>query len=135
MATDGIDTQLLWNSVAVGEMEELGDIEVSRSANDSTTYGTTDGYKRARGGLREFGEIDFTLVYNKDDTAQQALVANFNSEASESFSIRFSDGSEMSGQGFVVKLGTSIPMDDVIKRQVSIKPSGPLTEGTWTPQS
>jgi hypothetical protein len=124
-------------STLVGEVQNLGDMELSANVIEVSTYGSA--YKQKLVGQKDSGTLDITLNWVPDASAQseQALLqASYSSGAKVHFAIIWNDGANQAGctfSGYVQSYGISQPLEDVVTVNVSINIEGAVvldTDGT-----
>jgi len=124
----------------VGEVQNVGDIELSRNIIEVSTYGSD--YKGKLAGQKDSGTIDITLNWVPSATAEapQALLQDSYGDGSKVFFvIVWQDDSAATNvaacefSGFVQSYSISQPLEDVVTVNVSINIDGAVvfdTDGT-----
>ncbi|WP_263079488.1 phage tail tube protein [Endozoicomonas sp. Mp262] len=120
--------------VAIAKIKEMGEISNTRDTQDVTCFDSTGGYREFAPGLRDGGELSLVMIFKKTDAGQVALQGDYNKNEAHDYKIELSDDdkSSFSFQGIVTSFGVAIPLEEEITRSVTVKITGPLTEGTWT---
>ena len=124
----------------VGEVQNVGDIELSRNIIEVASYGSD--YKSKLSGQKDSGTIDITLnwVPSASAEAPQALLqTSYGSGAKVYFVIVWQDDSAGTNvaacefSGFIQSYSISQPLEDVVSVNVSINIDGAVvfdTDGT-----
>jgi len=129
-ATSGIKTLFRrWDS-ASGQYENIAEINsiegptMSRETIDVTTLGTTDGYRKFIGALRDPGDVSLGMNFRRD--TYDKMKADFESDQPGVYEIVLPD-EEMTSLEFealVTELPVSITVDDKITSDVTLKITG-----------
>lgn len=98
----------------------------SASIIDSTTLGSVA--KRKRTGLRDEGQLTFTINYLNSNAAHQALRAYRAANTRAPIELEFSDGVVWSLSGFVLSFQLSGAVDGLVEASVGIEIDGEITE-------
>ena len=124
----------------VGEVQNVGDIELSRNIIEVSTYGSD--YKGKLSGQKDSGTIDITLnwVPSASAEAPQALLqTSYGSGAKVYFVIVWQNDSAATDvaacefEGYIQSYSISQPLEDVVTVNVSINIDGAVvfdTDGT-----
>ena len=133
MATSGVGTQFRrWNT-STGAWENLAEIKsitgpgMSRGTSDTTALDTTGGYKTFIGAFRDPGTVSLTMNFTRDTYEQ--MKDDFEDSDAQNYEIVLPDDetTTLEFEGIVTELPLSIPTDDVISADVTIKVSGQVT--------
>jgi len=97
---------------------------MTRETVETTTYDSPDGYREKIGGLRDGGNITFTM--NFVDTTYQIIKDDFEDDTIQEYEVQFPDANKtkVTFSGLVTELPTSIPEGDRITVDVTIEISG-----------
>ena len=126
----------------VGEVKNLGDMELSANVIEVSKYGSA--YKQKLVGQKDSGTLDITLNWVPDASAQSEhglLQTSYETGAKVFFTIIWNDAGTSPNQagctfsGFVQSFGISQPLEDVVTVNVSINIDGAVTldvDGTLT---
>ena len=129
-AISGVGTQFRrWNS-AIGEWEALAEITgitgpgMSRGTSDTTALDTTGGYKTFIGAFRDAGTVSLAMNFTRDTYEQ--MKDDFESDDTQNYEIVLPDdeNTTLEFEGLVTELPLTIPTDDKITADVTIKISG-----------
>jgi len=83
--------------------------------------------KEIRLGLVDFGQLQVELDHNLADAGQARLLQLYNIGALSAFIVSLPNGDVASFNGFVRKFSLQGGVDQVVRRQVDIRVSGPVT--------
>ena len=127
-AISGIGAKLRYLNGSV--YEELGEVvkisgpSKSRATIDATHLGSTGGYKEFIGGLRDPGNVTFTLNFTR--AAYDLVNTMFESDVLESYQLLLPDpeNTSLEFDGLVTELPLNVPPEDRITCDVTIKVSG-----------
>lgn len=116
---------------AIAEVKDIDGPSMSREAHDASTHGSPGGYAEFVGGLRDGGDISFTLNLDPADTGFQDLRNDYEDNAPHNYQIIFPDaGAEtVTFPGLVTDFSFSAPVDGILELEVTIKVAG---QPTWT---
>lgn len=123
----------------VGEVQNIGDMELSRNIIEFQSYGSD--YKTKLAGQKDSGTIDVTLNWVPGDAGAQALLqTSYGSGAKVYFAIVWNGAAvdsvaAVEFEGFVTSYSISQPLEDVVTVNVSISIDGAVvfdTDGTLT---
>lgn len=112
------------SGASVGTIANITNVEIpGMEVNniDISTMGSPDGWKEFVAGMKDAGEITLGLLYeaSQHDTIQSALGG-----APEDWTITLPDTSTFVCPGYISRLGITIPMDDGITQDATIKLTG-----------
>lgn len=126
-AFSGVGTVFQRNSVAVAEINSISGPNKSRSTIDVTSLDSTGGYREFIGGFRDGGEVVLGMNFTRD--TYDDFNVDFEASSLQTYDIIFPDSSNttFSFSGLVTSLGSSVPMDDKVTADVTIKVSGSIT--------
>lgn len=133
MAVSGVGAQFRrWDSVS-GTWENLAQIKsitgpgMSRGTSDTTALDTSGGYKTFIGAFRDAGTISLAMNFTRDTYEQ--MKDDFEDSATKNYEIVLPDDetTTLEFEGLVTELPLTIPTDDVITADVTIKISGEVT--------
>ena len=119
----------------VGEVQNLGDLELSANVVEVAKYGSA--YKSKLVGQKDSGTIDVALNWVPDSSAQaaQALMqSSYSSGAKVYFVVVWADASTglaaCEFSGYIQSYSISQPLEDVVTVNVSINIDGAVTFDT-----
>lgn len=118
-----------WNSSS-GAWEELAEIQsidgpgMTRTTIDTTTLSTVGGYMTFIGGLRDPGNLSFVMNFTR--TAYEIILDDFNDDNNQNYELVLPDADNTSFEfeGLVTELPLSLPPNDRVSANVTIKISG-----------
>jgi len=96
------------------------------SVIDATNLSSTA--KRKRVGLKDEGQMTFTVNYTNDNAAHLALRAARANNALADFELEFEDGTVWTFGGYVLQFQLSGSVDGLIEGSVSVEIDGEVTE-------
>lgn len=81
-------------------------------------------------GIPDYGNLDFNIIYDGDETTHTDLYALFQNGESNTFRLVFPDSPEeiYTFTGFVLNFQFSGPLDEVVRAAVTIKVTGTPTD-------
>lgn len=125
-AESATGTDFSWNSVAVVEVNSVGDIDLTADDIEVTHYNSDDGYKEYIQGLRDGGEIAVEGNFIPSDAGQAALLSDFNAGTVRTFLVTLpnTDASTWSGSAYIKGFTTSQPINDKIMFTATLKLTG-----------
>jgi len=119
----------------VGEVQNIGDIELSANVIEVSTYGSD--YKGKLVGQRDSGTVDISLNWVPSSSAQAAqdlLRTSYESGAKVYLVIVWTDASDNVAAcdfaGFVQSYAISSPLEDVVTVNVTVNIDGDVTFDT-----
>ena len=123
----GVGAVFKRNSVALAKVRNITGPSKTRDTIDVTSLDSTGGYREFIAGFRDGGEVSFELIFTLP--GYDVLNDDFESEAVQSYSIELPDSNTttLAFSGYVTSLGMSIPLDDAIMSDVTIKITGQIT--------
>lgn len=132
MAITGVGTLFRrWDSagsswVSIGEVNDISGPGMSRDTVDTTHLGTAGGYRTFIAGFRDPGTYTFTMNFNRTD--YETLKADFESDTLQNYEVILPDPDNTSFEfeGLVTEIPLTIPPDDKVTVDVTIKISGPV---------
>jgi len=135
-AVAGVGTQFRrWNGSAWANMAEINSITgptMTRDFIDVTSLDSTGGYREFITGFRDAGTISLSMNFTR--TTYDAFKDDFEDPNSHFYEICLPDGelTTLEFEGLVTEVPITIPTDDKITADVTIKISGPVTMNSGT---
>ena len=126
-ATIGFGSDFKRGTTTVGEILSIGAPSLSRDVIDVTHMNSPERWREFIGGLKDAGEATVTLQSSPASTGYQAMVADFDNDSPESYSIDFPDGSSWTFTALITGLETSDPVEDKIETSATFKITGKPT--------
>lgn len=114
----------------IGEVQELGGIELTSETIENTPYGSDQGdYRGYDYSLKDGGEITVTIRYNSTNTRAQALADAFHNSTKEKLALKFpaAIGKQFEATVLVTKVGVVTEKAGKLERQYSLKVHGEPT--------
>ena len=128
MATDGniaFGVALTLDSETVGEVTNLGGIELTADTVEMTSHDSTSRYREYIQGLRDGGEITIEGNHVPGDAGQAKILAVFNADDAETATIVFADDSDWSASVIVTAYKPAdSPVDDKLAFSATLKVTG-----------
>lgn len=116
----------------VGEVQNIGDIELSTNVIEVSTYGSA--YKGKLAGQKDSGTVDISLNWvpsSSSQAAQDLLRTSYESQAKVYLVIVWTDASDNIAAcdfaGFVQSYAISSPLEDVVTVNVTVNIEGSVT--------
>jgi predicted secreted protein len=137
-AVSGVGTKFLrWSGsawVVLSEITSITGPTMTRDFIDVTSLDSTGGYREFITGFRDAGTISLSMNFTRD--TYDAFKADFESAAAKYYEIVLSDveNTTLEFEGLVTECPITIPTDDKITSDVTIKISGVVTvnSGSFT---
>lgn len=132
-AIAGVGTQFRrWNSVS-GQWENIAEVNsitgpgMTRDTIDVTSLDSTGGYREFIAGFRDGGTVALGMNFSRD--TYETMLADFESDVIQNYEIVLpdDDNTSLEFQGFVTEAPLTIPTDDKVTADITIKISGPVT--------
>lgn len=131
-AISGVGTVLRrWDGVSAwGNLAEVNSIKgpgMTRDTIDVTSLDSTGGYREFIGGFRDGGTLTFSMNFTRAN--YDLMKADFESDDMGHYELVLPDGDQTSieFEGVVTECPLTIPMDDKVTIDVTIKISGEPT--------
>lgn len=132
-AVAGVGTQLLrWNDgsnqwEAIAQVKSITGPSKTRNFIDVTSLDSTGGYREFITGFRDAGTLSLNMLFNRD--GYELFDADFASETPVNYQIILPDvdNTSLTFQGLVTEMPLTIPTDDAITNDVTIKITGTVT--------
>jgi predicted secreted protein len=136
LAISGVGTQFRrWNGSAWANIAEVNSITgptMTRDFIDVTSLDSTGGYREFITGFRDAGTISLSMNFTRD--TYDAFKADFESPDLQYYEICLSDveNTTLEFAGLVTECPITIPTDDKITADVTIKITGEVTVNSGT---
>jgi len=116
---------------SIGEVTNISGPTMSRDTHDVTSLASTGGYREFITGLRDPGNISFTMWFNRSD--YDAMKTLFESETSNDFELILPDdeNTTLEFTGYVTEIPLEVP-EGPVSSNVVIKISGQITINSGT---
>lgn len=113
--------------VALSEVNEINGPSMDREQIEVTSLDSTGGYREYIGGFRDGGEVVLNMNWTRDNFI--TLVGDFEDDDETNFQIVFPDDGEttLDFAGLVTSVPVTIPTDDKITMNVTIKVTGQVS--------
>ena len=128
MAVAGVGAQFRrWSGTAWASIAQVRNITgptMSRATYDTTALDTTGGYRTFITGFRDPGTVSFSMNFNRD--GYDLMKTDFEASTAVNYEIVLPDTDKTSFEfaGLVTELPLTIPTDDLISCDITIKISG-----------
>jgi len=131
-AIAGVGTIFLRAGVALAEVTSITGPGMTREQIDVTSLDSDGGYREFIAGFRDGGTV--TLNMNFTASTFALILADFDSDVLQSYEIILPDAAltSLDFMGLVTELPLSIPTDDKVTVDVTIKISGRVTSNSGT---
>lgn len=136
LAVSGVGTQLRrWNGTAWANLSEINSISgptMTRDFIDVTSLDSTGGYREFITGFRDAGTISLSMNFTRD--TYDAFLSDFESPDYHYYEICLPDEQNTTIEfvGLVTEVPITIPTDDRITADVTIKISGNIAVASGT---
>jgi predicted secreted protein len=123
-AISGVGTIFQRNGVPLAEVTSITGPTMTRDFIDVTSLDSTGGYREFIAGFRDAGTISLSMNYTK--TTYTVIKQDFENPDPQAYTIIFDDtgASEFNFSGYVTECPLTIPVDDKITADVTIKITG-----------
>lgn len=113
--------------VDVAEVYNIAGPGMTRETVEVTHYGSPDGYREKIAGLRDAGQLTFTMNFRNDNYL--VIKGDFDSDERVQYQVVLPDEDEtkMTFWGLVTECPLTVPEGDRITTDVTIEISGPVT--------
>jgi len=102
--------------------------QLSRETFDKTHLNSPDQYNEFGGGMRDGGEVTFTMAYVDAGTGQSDIRGDFDADTVVNYQVVYPDGAQWDVSGLVTGIAPSeLSNDERISESVTIKVSGKPT--------
>ena len=125
-AKHSFGTVLKKGVTTIGELTEIGGVDISADTIDVTTLASADGYREFIQGLRDGGEISMSGFFYPGDAGQSALLTALNTGTADSYTIEFpvSMGATWTVSGIVTAYSTGSSLGDAVTFEATLKVTG-----------
>jgi len=129
-AIAGVGTIFLRAGTSLAEINSITGPSMSREQIDVTSLDSTGGYREFIAGFKDGGTV--TLNMNFTAATYALMLADFDSDTAQSFEIVLPDAAltSLDFMGLVTELPLSIPTDDKVTVDVTIKITGQVTSNS-----
>ena len=113
--------------VAVAEVKNISGPDISRDFIDVSSLDSASGYREFIAGFRDAGQVVLTMNYTLD--SYDELKLDFDTDTGRNYQIIFGDVGQTTYDfaGWVVGLNHTVPFDDAVTMECTIKIDGPIT--------
>lgn len=133
MAISGVGAQFRrWNSIdgaweTIAEINNITGPGMSRETIDTTALDTSGGYRTFIAGFRDSGTITMSMNFTRD--GYETMKDDFEDDNAQNYEIILpdSDTTSLEFEGLVTECPLTIPPDDKITMDITIKISGQVT--------
>lgn len=132
-AIAGVGTQFeRWNTNtnewdAIAQIKSITGPSKTRNTIDVTSLDSVGGYREFITGFRDAGQITLNMLYSRD--GYELLNDDFENDTPQNYQIILpdSEGTSLAFEGLVTELPLTIPTDDAVTNDVTIKITGTVT--------
>ena len=126
-AISGVGTLFKRETVTIAEINSITGPGMTRQTIDVTSLDSTGGYREFITGFRDGGTVVLNMNFKKAN--YDVFLADFEANGTVSYSIVLNDtgASQLDFEGLVTDLPLTIPTDDKVTMDVTIKVSGAVT--------
>ena len=112
---------------AIAEVKTISGPGLTRGTHDVTSLDSTDGYKEFIAGFKDSGTVVLNMNFSRDE--YEMMKTDFESDTNQNYEIFLPDDDETSleFEGLVTEMPLTIPADDVITVDITIKITGKVT--------
>ena len=119
-------------TTAIAEVLDISGPNLSRATIDATSHGSTGGWKEYLAGVKDGGEVSFTVQYvptNSTHDASTGLLSLLDDTTPSTFSLVFPDSGSTTWtfNGWVTAFHPSAPVEGKLTAAVTIKVTGQPT--------
>jgi len=113
--------------VAIAEINNIGGPDMSRDVVDVTSLSSTGGYREFITGFRDGGSVTLSMNFRRDTFG--TMKTDFESNTLQNYEIVLPDpgNTTLEFEGLVTACPLTVPPDDKITVEVTIKISGQVT--------
>lgn len=114
------------NFTTIAEVTDLGGPSFSRDSIDTTNHDSSGGYKEAIPGLRDGGEVTFTVNFMPEDATHIAAIAQFDDDNVHNWQVVYpiTPSKKWDFAAFITKFDTKAPVGDKLSADITLKVSG-----------
>lgn len=125
-AKHSFGTVLKQGVTTIGELTEIGGVDISADTIDVTTLASADGYREFIQGLRDGGEISMSGFFYPGDAGQSALLTSLNAGTADSYTIEFpaTMGATWTVVGIMTAYNTGSSLGDAVTFEATLKVTG-----------
>lgn len=118
----------VWTTIAQIKDGPVGP-SLDRTMIDVTSKDSTSRYREFLAGLRDGGEVTFTIGYDPAGTTHAQLLTDFGSDTAASWRVAFADSDTWAAvfSAFVKSFQPTGPLDDELTADVTLKITGVVT--------
>lgn len=114
------------NFVPVAEVFDINGPGISRDVVETTNYDSPDRWREKIGGLRDGGDVTFTLNFR--NSTYTVFRADFDGDDPVEYRIVLPNGFTLTFLGLVTAMPLAIPVGDRVTMDVTIEVSGAVTD-------
>jgi predicted secreted protein len=114
-----------WESIAM--VKNITGPSKTRTTIDTTALDTVGGYRTFIAGFRDAGQLTFTMLFDRD--GYELMNTDFENDAAQNYQVILpdTDSTSLSFEGLVTELPLTIPVDEAVSVDVTIKITGVVT--------
>lgn len=109
---------------SVGTIRDISAPGLSRDVVETTHMLSTDRWREFIGGMRDGGEMSFTLTFDPDAAETTSFETDLNADTKAYYKIIWPDADEWGFFGWLTAFNVSAPVEDKMEAEVTIKITG-----------
>jgi hypothetical protein len=113
---------------------EIGGLTLTKDTEEALFFDNQDGYKEHRGGMRDSGESNIKIEFDKDDRHHEKLLTDFNSDDTRQYGFQWPDSqkTQFLSDGIVSSFEITHESGSRVYANATIKWSGAPIWGAYT---
>ena len=110
----------------IAEVADIGGPSFSRESIETTSHDSTGGYREFIPGLREGGEVTFTINFMPEDATHVAAIAQFDDDSVHNWELVYPilPSKKWVFAAFLTKFDTKAPVGEKLSADLTLKVSG-----------
>ncbi len=109
---------------SVGEIYDTQPPGITRDAVENTTMASIERWREFMGGLKDAGELSFTITFDPDAAEITALELDLNTDTPGFYKIIFPDADEWGFAALLTAFQPTVPVGDAMLAEVTFKLTG-----------
>lgn len=122
LLTNAMGTTLKKNATTIAHLTSISGLELTSETIDVTALDSSTGYKEFLEGSNDAGEVKVKGFFNGAD--HEVLWIAFNTSASDTYTITFSEGSKWTFTAWVTGYSTGGEVDNAVSFEATLKVTG-----------
>jgi len=110
----------------IAEVADIGGPSFSRDSIDTTNHDSPGGYKEGLPGLRDGGEVTFSINFMPENETHIAAIAQFDDDEVHNWQLVYpiTPAKQWNFKGYITKFDTKAPVGDKLSADMTVKVSG-----------